>query len=156
MTEVLVVFGEGGHAAQMRRLLEVTGLSPTQCIAIVDRDGLSSTVAEAEWVVPPLREKYGLRLASLLARAFVLVGASYQVLRRYRPSAMLSTGPGLCLAPALLCRISGLPVIHIETWSRFRTRSLSGRVMYHLATHFYVQNTQLLQLYPKARYSGRL
>ncbi|MCM8011711.1 UDP-N-acetylglucosamine transferase subunit ALG14, partial [Enterobacter hormaechei] len=32
----------------------------------------------------------------------------------------------------------------------------SGRIMYHLASKFYVQNESLLQLYPKAIFSGRL
>ncbi|HAO9336376.1 TPA: polysaccharide biosynthesis protein, partial [Escherichia coli] len=50
----------------------------------------------------------------------------------------------------------GTKVIYIETWSRFTTYSLSGRIMYRLSNKFYIQNKSLLELYPKAIYSGRL
>ena len=55
---------------------------------------------------------------------------------RYKPSAIISTGPGLVVLPALLIRLTGGVVIHIETWSRFETASLTGRVMYHLSSVF--------------------
>ena len=69
---------------------------------------------------------------------------------------MVSTGPGIAILPAILTRSFGGKVVHIETWSRFYSKSMTGKVMYFLANKFYVQNQSLLKLYKQAIYSGKL
>jgi len=154
--QYLLVFGEGGHAEQMRRLTAAMLLEPTQCISIVDRAGISKGISKVELVASSLRVKgEGTVLSDLLnfLVAFTrLIRISYGLRAEY----MISTGPGIAIPIALVLKARRRKVIYIETWSRFRSRSKTGRVMYYLADHFYVQNESLLKLYPKAKYSGRL
>nr|WP_301538293.1 PssD/Cps14F family polysaccharide biosynthesis glycosyltransferase [Providencia rettgeri] len=70
--------------------------------------------------------------------------------------ACISTGPGLAIPAAIITKIYGGKVIHIETWSRFHSKSFTGRILYYIADVFYVQNKSLLKLYPNATYSGLL
>ena len=69
---------------------------------------------------------------------------------------LISTGPGIAIIPAIAMRAKGGVVIHVETWSRFTTKSATGRLMYLLAQHFLIQNTSLTRHYPTAIYAGRL
>jgi beta-1,4-N-acetylglucosaminyltransferase len=154
-SNVLLVFGQGGHAVQMRRLVGHLALTADDCDAIVDEAHLADGLARREWVATPLRPKIGFSLmgpmhfASGVLQAWHLIGRTpYQL--------VVSTGPGIAIAVALAARLRGVPVVHIETWSRFRSRSWAGRALYLLATRFYVQNRSLLPLYRRAKYSGRL
>jgi len=154
--DVLIVFGEGGHAEQMRRLLRIIEVSRSRCVALVDREGLSEGIAEEEIAVSPVREKYGWSSVRVLSSLIHLARATLRISHRHRIRTVLSTGPGICIIPALIFRLLGRKVIHVETWSRFESRSFTGRFMYRLANRFYVQNRSLLRLYPNAKYSGRL
>jgi len=46
--------------------------------------------------------------------------------------------------------------VHVETWSRFETRSWTGRVMYRIADRFYVQNREQKRHYPHSIFGGLL
>lgn len=156
MKDLLVVFGEGGHAEQMKRLLKNLEVTPNRCISIVDKEGISLGLVSEENVMKPLRKKYGKSYISILSSSIFLLIKSIKIFVRYDIQTVISTGPGLCIIPALLFRIMGKQIIHIETWSRFESRSPTGYLMYYLAQNFYVQNKSLLMLYKSAKYSGRL
>jgi len=47
-------------------------------------------------------------------------------------------------------------IVYVESICRVETLSLSGRIMYYLAEHFFVQWQQLQDKYPKAIYLGKL
>lgn len=156
MKDILLVFGEGGHAEQMKRLLHFTKIDPNRCVSLVDRAGISTDLAKEEWAVPPLRGKHSWSYLSVLIR---LINMFFTVLRIYRGhkiKTLISTGPGISIVPAFVLKLLGIMIVHIETWSRFESRSTTGRIMYYIANKFYVQNKSLLRFYPGAIYSGRL
>ncbi|HBH9612460.1 polysaccharide biosynthesis protein, partial [Escherichia coli] len=86
----------------------------------------------------------------------IIFKQTYSILRKKNIKVIVTTGPGIAIAATLAAKLVGTKVIYIETWSRFTTYSLSGRIMYRLSNKFYIQNKSLLELYPKAIYSGRL
>ena len=45
-------------------------------------------------------------------------------------------------------------VIFIESFAKKKTRTLSGRIVYPIATVFIVQWEEMLKFYPKAKYFG--
>jgi beta-1,4-N-acetylglucosaminyltransferase len=55
-----------------------------------------------------------------------------------------------------LAKLLGIRVIYIETGSRVFALSSSGKILYRFADLFFVQWSELLPLYPKAVYAGRL
>jgi UDP-N-acetylglucosamine:LPS N-acetylglucosamine transferase len=106
----------------------------------------------------PPRSKYHAGLSLLLLPVTVLYNffkITFLILR-YNPAALISTGPGVVIVPALLFKMLRKKVIYLETNSRFSTCSLTGKVMTHLASRFYIQNTDLRTIYPKAIFAGQL
>ncbi len=157
---ILLVYGGGGHRAQMERLYcKLSSEESGNNIVFV---GLCEKNAEihrfVNYAMPALRDKYSWYRAMLLAPftlcQTVLVIAT--VARRYRVAGVISTGPGLAIIPSLFFKIIGARIVFLETWSRFDTLSMAGRVMYKISDRFYIQNKSLGGLYPKARYGGLL
>ena len=79
-----------------------------------------------------------------------------QIVRRERPTVMLSTGAGPAVPAALVGRLFGITVIYVETITRVSSPSLTGRLMYHLAHRFYYQWPELARFFPSGRYAGSL
>jgi len=78
------------------------------------------------------------------------------ILKNYQVKGLVSTGPGMVVLPAIIFKLLGKKVIFLESWSRFYTPSLTGKIMYRIADTFYIQNETLQSTYPKAIFSGRL
>ncbi|MCV2883273.1 UDP-N-acetylglucosamine transferase subunit ALG14 [Aestuariibacter sp. AA17] len=155
---VLLVYGMGGHEEQMRRLTKsMPALSNSQYIAYTDAKRHDLNVAAKYIFSSEMRDKHDnqsiwisiKRIITAFRAANVLFGENQITL-------VLSTGPGHAVIPAIIARLKGVKVIHLETWSRFTTRSLTGRLMYYIANEFWVQHTHLQPLYPKAKYVGLL
>jgi beta-1,4-N-acetylglucosaminyltransferase len=158
-SKILIVFGEGGHCEQMRRLIAILGLPASDCIAIVDKNGISNGVAAKELVVPPLRPKISSSLNVIWSSIAIVTHLATTIrlfLSSDRIGAIVSTGPGVAIVPSIFYRLCGRRVIFLETWSRFESASFTGKVMVRVASDFYVQNEELLLQYTSAIYCGRL
>lgn len=81
---------------------------------------------------------------------------AWNILRKERPSIILSTGAGPVVPFALVGKLLGVRTIYIETFARVLDPSLSGRLMYYLADRFFYQWPTMRRFYPKARYGGQL
>jgi UDP-N-acetylglucosamine:LPS N-acetylglucosamine transferase len=79
-----------------------------------------------------------------------------KILCKYNIKFIISTGPGIALVPIVLGKFLGKKTIFIESWSRFKSASLTGRAAYYLSSEFFIQNKSLQSVYPKATYSGLL
>ena len=161
MSALLLVCGEGGHYAQMMRLVKHVGIDASGFDLIVLSDSPRCVVlGTSPLVVQPVRNKektsFVGKLMTTLHGVSAQLGICFNLVLRKKVRVMLSTGPGLAILPALFIRMMGGTVIHVETWSRFSTRSLTGIFMYWLSSRFYVQNKELGNLYRKAIYAGRL
>ncbi len=157
---LLVVYGEGGHQNQMNRLLqrmpEVTS-SNLEIVAITEGEAIALEPVDKMVNCGALRSKQSgfeaMMLARSLIRSFFLL---IKLFSAYDIRTVLSTGPGLAAPVAFWSRLFGKTVIHVETFSRFYSASMTAKVLYKLASVFYVQNKELLKLFPKAKWSGRL
>ncbi|KAK2554951.1 UDP-N-acetylglucosamine transferase subunit ALG14-like protein [Acropora cervicornis] len=75
---------------------------------------------------------------------------------------LLCNGPGTCIPICLavfVLKVSGLKdvrMVFVESICRVKTLSLSGKILYHFADHFFVQWKQLQEKYPNTLYLGRL
>ncbi|NAZ70749.1 PssD/Cps14F family polysaccharide biosynthesis glycosyltransferase [Vibrio toranzoniae] len=154
--KILFVFGEGGHREQMTRLCKHIDYNYLDSISMVDSVGISQGISSREYVVPKVRDKYSVGLVKTISNCIDNFSLLFNIAFKYKVSLVVSTGPGICILPSLFFRILGVRVVYIETWCRFETRSITGRIMHFFATDFYVQNKELLHLYSKAKYSGRL
>lgn len=157
---VLIVYGEGGHQAQMRRLLSRFPELPhdgVRVIAIQESGAQVMDVAAVTRCLQPLRAKTKSTAAFTSGVNFcTAVFTSYRLMAKHDVGFVLSTGPGIAIPVAVAARLRGVSVSHIETWSRFFSSSWTAKFLYFLATDFYVQNKELLSVFPKATWAGRL
>jgi UDP-N-acetylglucosamine:LPS N-acetylglucosamine transferase len=78
------------------------------------------------------------------------------ILRRERPSVLISTGAGPIVPFAVIAKLFGIPVIFIETLTRISEPSLTGKLMYRLADRFFYQWPSLERFFPNGTYGGPL
>jgi len=81
---------------------------------------------------------------------------AWRLLRRYRPQLIVSTGAGPVVPFALIGKLLGIPTLFVETFTRVRTPSLTGRIMYRLADRFFYQWLPLAPFFPKGVCGGPL
>jgi UDP-N-acetylglucosamine:LPS N-acetylglucosamine transferase len=156
--KLLVVLGEGGHTTEMLNLIDLLGDRYDYHYIVSEQDALSADQIRIHGQVHPLLRPRGkdTRLPMAVVRTFVTTLQAIRVLLRVRPKAILSTGPAIAVPVAIVGKLLGARVIFIETGSRIRTVSMTGRIMYHWADLFFVQWPQLMERLPRAIYAGRL
>lgn len=88
---------------------------------------------------------------------FLNLWEAFRILWRERPHVILSTGAGPVVPFALVGKfIFGTKVIFVETITRIRKPSLTGRIMYLLADNFFYQWKPLAPFFPKGQCGGLL
>jgi beta-1,4-N-acetylglucosaminyltransferase len=156
--KLLVVLGEGGHTKEMLNLVDLLGDRYEYHYILSKEDNLSADQLRiAGPVYRLLRPRYkdtSIPLAVL--RTIVTTCQAIRVLRHVRPKAILSTGPAIAVPVAILGKLLGARVVYVETGSRIRTVSLTGKILYRWADLFFVQWPQLKKKLPRAIYAGRL
>jgi beta-1,4-N-acetylglucosaminyltransferase len=156
--KLLVVLGEGGHTTEMLNLVDLLGDRYEYHYIISKEDTLSADRIRIHGPVHHLlrpRDKYT-PLPTAVLRTLVTTAQAARVLLRVRPKAILSTGPAIAVPVAIVGKLLGARVIFVETGSRIRTVSITGKIMYRWADLFFVQWPQLAKRLPRAIYAGRL
>lgn len=157
---LLLVYGEGGHAEEMRRLLTFLYedlFSRVSLVAITERGAKDIHNDVVRYNVREVRDKYaGLKIFAMMRSLVILFRQINSVFKSHKVQFVMTTGPGLAIPVALIARLKGIKVLHVETCCRFYSKSLTGKFMENLANDFWVQNEELLKLYPDAKYCGRL
>lgn len=146
---VMVVSSVGGHLREVLELGEVlTGAE----VAVVVND--ETQVAFR----PPFLRRYRIVHAERDAKVLVNLLEAAWLLFRERPDVLLSTGAGPAVPFYFLARLLG-PLLDVETvfiefFGAVDTPSLTARLVYPLARHFFVQWGELLRHFPRARVVG--
>jgi beta-1,4-N-acetylglucosaminyltransferase len=156
--KLLIVLGEGGHTKQMLNLVDLLGDAYEYHYVMSDQDNLSADQIRRPGPVYRVTRPRGKHTGWVNA-AFrtVLAGIqSIRILLRVRPDAVISAGPAIAVPVSLVGKLVGAQVIFIESSSRIRRPSLTGRIMYRWADLFFVQWPQLKEEMPRAIYAGRL
>ncbi len=159
---ILLVYGSGGHNEQMKRfhkgILQLDNTKNIEFISLCD-DDVKHVVTEKKYVVQSVTDKfsYFMLLIKLPLKLINILKVLTTIKEENNITSIISTGPGLSIIASLYFKLfTKVKIIHIETWSRFYSKSLTGRFMYYIADDFFVQNKELLTIYPKAIYKGRL
>lgn len=77
-----------------------------------------------------------------------------KILQTEKPDLVISTGASIAVTFGIASRILGIRFVYIESISRSDDLSLSGKFVYRLADHFYVQWPNLVEKYPRATFKG--
>jgi beta-1,4-N-acetylglucosaminyltransferase len=158
---VILVYGEGGHKAQMQRLHKLMSDSTKNkgvtYIGICENSNTINQLSD-NYTLRPLRDKYSnfTTIAQLPGSVLDYIKIFNDLNKKYDILSVVSTGPGISIPISIYFKILGKKIVFIETWSRFEGKSISGKIMYKIADKFYIQNKSLHKLYPNAIYGGLL
>jgi len=155
--KVLVVLGDGGHSAEMLRLLELLGPNYEYSYMMARSDAISE--GKITWKGPVYRVPSPLGKYASYRNPILTIGPILRQLIVWchvRPKAILSTGANIAVPISVFGRLMGAKIIHVETGSRVYTMSSTGKLMYRIAHLFFVQWEPLQKDYPKAIYAGSL
>jgi beta-1,4-N-acetylglucosaminyltransferase len=159
---ILLVYGSGGHNEQMKRIynriVQYDQKSEFEFISFCDSD-VKHVLTEQYYCMKSVTNKFSYiwMIIKFPNTAIRLILQLMKINQKHSVKAVISTGPGISILTALFFKLfTKAKVIHVETWSRFYSKSLTGRILYRLSDFFFVQNEELLKLYPKAIYRGRL
>jgi len=153
---IVLVAGEGGHFEQSKRLyFKMREKMLGDVIVLTDTINKKISPEILHYELGDLRGKDGFNLHGFIRHIKNIYRIVMPIISNNDVS-LISTGPGIAIFPALLVKLTGGKVVHIETWSRFSSKSGAGRIMYLIADRFYIQNKELSEVYPKAIFAGRL
>lgn len=144
--KVCIVSSCGGHLSEVRRLkpayeaYENFYVLNDKAVLPADMEG----------------KTYFIRHSERDSLFFVNLWEAWRILRRERPTIILSTGAGPIVPFALVGKLFHIRIIYIEISAQVITPSLSGRIMYHLADSFFYQWPPLRRYFPKGIYGGLL
>lgn len=156
--KLLVVLGEGGHTTELLKLVDLLGAGYDYHYIISKEDNLSADAIRQTGPIYRLTRPRGKNSGLLSSMLQTLLAGieSVWILLRVRPAAILSAGPAIVVPVAIVGKLLQARIIFIETGSRIKSLSLTGRIMYRWADLFFVQWPQLAEKFPRAIYAGRL
>ncbi len=145
--KLCIVSSCGGHLTEVRCLLPAYQQYP-HFYVLNDKALLPPDMQDRTYYIAHSERDW--RFLLNLWEAFVL-------LRKLRPSLILSTGAGPAVPFAVVGRLCfGIRVVFIETITRIDKPSMTGRLMYWLADDFFYQWRGLARFFPKGKYAGAL
>jgi UDP-N-acetylglucosamine:LPS N-acetylglucosamine transferase len=159
MAKVALVSSAGGHLTQVLAVAaDLAGehdffLCVTAFPAV---RGLKVPEVRAVYYAPAYW-RYSMPLG-ILASMLAALGTFWRLWRRERPDYLITTGAEIALPALLVNRLFfHKPSLYLESLTRLRDPSLTGRIASRLADRVFVQWPALLEFYgPKAEYHGRL
>lgn len=153
--KVLFISSTGGHLSELLRL------SP-----MFDKYDYF-IVTEQKNANLDLEKKYGGHVEFLsygtkkdkLTYPFILffnAFKSFKIYLKFKPDVIITTGTHTAGAMCVIGKLFRSKVIYIETLANIKSKTQTGRILYHIADLFIVQWEEMLKVYPKAKYWGRL
>jgi beta-1,4-N-acetylglucosaminyltransferase len=79
-----------------------------------------------------------------------------KILVRERPDVIFTTGAEIALPISYVGKAMGKKIVFVESLSRVRDLSRTGRIIYPVASLFLVQWEYLAKKYKRARYGGKV
>lgn len=184
MANVMVLFGSGGHSAEMLMLLQNAKLPEKLSLEQINK--LTCVLSEDDQLIEDkiLQEfancKSKNKVETVRLRRARKVGQSYltsiwttltgilssvSLILSHRPHLCLTNGPAIsvivstairCLQIITLGTCYSCEIIYVESFCRTKTLSLAGRIIYHLrlANQFFVQSPALADIYSRSLYKG--
>lgn len=139
----------GGHAYELMQLDELLEKYPG--ILITESKNVSKAF-DAVYTVDQVNRK-NVRYLFQFIKSFSTI---WKIMKKERPTHIVSFG-AMCTVPVcVIGKLMKIKVIHVESFTRIKDISLTGKILYPLADLFIVQWRPLVRKYPKAIYGGKL
>jgi UDP-N-acetylglucosamine:LPS N-acetylglucosamine transferase len=143
--KIALVCNMGGHLTEMLFLIEA--FENHDVIFITYKDPRIEQLKYRKY----LMENIGTNMWKMIKMFF----KTFKILRKERPDLIVSTGSEIAIPSFILARLMSIKTIYIESWCRVKTKSGTGKILYHFSNVFLVQWPNLLKKYgKKAIYEG--
>lgn len=153
MKRVMMISSTGGHLSELLALESFFTKYDFSIVTEYNEASASSLKCKYKKVgffIPGTKNQKLLYPFKFILNMFI---ALYYMMK-YRPQVVISTGTHSTVFMCYLAWLLRKKVIWIETFANSQTKTLSGRMVYPIASHFLVQWESMLKLYPKAVYKG--
>jgi UDP-N-acetylglucosamine:LPS N-acetylglucosamine transferase len=144
MHRILLVGSSGGHLAQLMQLAPWWGRHQRAWVTFDTADAVDLLGSERDvtWAYRPTTRN----VPNLVRNSW----QSVRVLRRFRPTVVVSTGAAVAFPYFVLGRLLGARTIYIEVFDRIETATLTGRLVRPFTDYMFVQWPEQLSLYDDA------
>lgn len=153
MKKVLFISSTGGHLSEMLQLKDMFNRYDYKIITEKTKSNLK------------LKKYYGNRISYLvygtkdhkLSYPFKLLYNCFKSLYFYlkiHPDYVITTGAHTAGPMCLIAKIFGSRVIYIETFANINTKTITGKLLYHVSDKFIVQWDSMKKLYPNSIVGG--
>ncbi len=139
--KILIVSSVGGHLTEIMQLAPV--LSGHEVVLVVNDE---TTLPDF-----PFARVYRIAHAERDLRVLYNFWESARILKEEDPDIVLSAGAGPAVPLSLLARIgTRARIVFVESAAAIKRPTLTGRLMYPIAHHFFYQWSALRSFFPKA------
>jgi len=157
----IIIYGRGGHQAQMQRLLDSKLFEDEDAIQIIAITDSQKPIIESithTYIFKEYRDKnsYWTTLLTLPLNTLRLIITTFSILKNNDVKGVITTGPGIAIVPSLIFWLFRKRLVVFETWSKFYKPTITAKILYHFAGLFIIQNKSLFKVFPKAKYWGKL
>lgn len=154
MKKIILISSVGGHLEQLLRLEEVIGKYDPYIITEKSSStiGLKNKYKNLSFLPYMSRKNHITFFLNLVISFFISIKLFFKV----NPDVIISTGSACTLFMCLIGKLMGKKVIFIETFSRIKSKTMTGKLCYFFVDVFIVQWEELKKLYPKAVYLGHI
>ncbi len=148
--KVLFVCSSGGHLLQLYTLYNALDLSDDNIWVSFDKPDARSLLKfqRTYWAHYPTNRNY----KNLIKNALLAI----KIFLKEKPTHVVSTGAGVAIPFFMLAFCLNKRTIYIESYARKHDLSLTGKVMYRISRHFFVQSEILRKKYKKAVFCGTI
>jgi beta-1,4-N-acetylglucosaminyltransferase len=155
MKHVLMSYGCGGHRKQSERLCSLlSGHNNINFFTVTD-SGNKPNWSNDHLELKEFRNKYNGKVIPLLEFLSQILKVR-KFLKKNNIRNIISTGPGVCIVSCIAARSLGCVIIHLETWSKFESITMTTKIIKLLTNHVLYQNLELERFLPNGKYVGRL
>ena len=147
MKKVMFISSTGGH---LNELLQLKKIFKNYDSYLVTEKTKTTKDLKKDYDVSYLT--YGTRHRPLryIFVAIINIFKSIYLYHKIKPDVIVTTGAHTCVPICYIARLHHKKIIYIETFANIHTKTLTGRLIYPIATTFVVQWDKMLELYPKA------
>ena len=150
---VMFICSVGGHLTQMLQMKKI--FDDYNYVLVTEKTDVTKDLKDkhkTEYLVYGSR-KYLFKY--LFIFSFNILKSIYLFIK-YRPTTIITTGTHTAVPMCYLGWFFRRKVIYIESFSKRTSPTMTGKLVYPIATTFIVQWESMLKVYPKAKYWGGL
>lgn len=134
----MVVCAPGGHLTVASEIMTDV---PFDTLFVVSRSTQHQSIEESyKYVIESNRD----------IKIFIQIFQALKLIFKFRPNVIVSTGAGIAVPFFIIAKLLGIPTVFVESASRTKSLSLSGKIVYFFTDKFYIRNSELAKKYSRA------